>query len=585
MKNIFYKIGNFIQRIIIKNILLFITLGFIKWGVSLFPQLFPLSEIFTKYAIPLSIGYTTGNEIDKKHGGISGIIGTVLIISTVAGGNILEVILISFLVSSTIKIFKEKIISRTIPGFEMIIINFSVPLISIGYYFIFLNIIPYINMFFREGTDIVLKAGNETWGIIVFTFLIEISKVFFINNFINHGFLAVMGYKELLLEGNSIFFLLETNPGPGLGVLLAFYIFYKEKRKNIFSNIVIEFFGGIHEVYFTYILKNLKLITAVIFGGLAGNLFFSFFKVRLSGIPSPGSIILITLLSSDTRFYLLAGVFLSVFASFVTAYTILARQKEKNDIKILEPYEITESIWKNEKATEKIFNKNILIYILCSGGMGSSSIGKTILKNLADEQGLKNVKVLSSFVGDEICEPALIITHRNFENKVKKIYPESLVFILEDYTDKNFYREFTEKYLIKNEKNLTENKNIKNETAVKEFIEINLGLKSVTLEESINFLGEDFGDEIKVGKNILAVYKKENVISEKIIINQYPYRIKESEIFLVIGICSENPEFFNKITEEIKKLSKDLNFMSELEISDEKEDFTKIFKAGENHVE
>ena len=251
MKNILCKTGEFIQRIIIKNILLFITVGFIKWLVPYYPPFSLLSLIFTKYAVPLSIGYTTGNYIDEKHGGISGIIGTSLIISTGDTRNILEVILISFLVSYTVKFFKEKILIKVVPGFEMFAINFFVPATSILYYFIFLKIIPYINIFFKEGTDIFLKIGNEIWGVAILTVIIEISKIFFINNFINHGFLAVMGYKELLLDGKSLFFLLETNPGPGLGILLALYFLSKNKRKNMFSSMIIEFFGGIQEIYFS----------------------------------------------------------------------------------------------------------------------------------------------------------------------------------------------------------------------------------------------------------------------------------------------------------------------------------------------
>ena len=575
MKNILCKTGEFIQRIIIKNILLFITVGFIKWLVPYYPPFSLLSLIFTKYAVPLSIGYTTGNYIDEKHGGISGIIGTSLIISTGDTRNILEVILISFLVSYTVKFFKEKILIKVVPGFEMFAINFFVPATSILYYFIFLKIIPYINIFFKEGTDIFLKIGNEIWGVAILTVIIEISKIFFINNFINHGFLAVMGYKELLLDGKSLFFLLETNPGPGLGILLALYFLSKNKRKNMFSSMIIEFFGGIHEIYFSYVLKNLKLISAVILGGLAGNIFFYYFNVSLSGVPSPGSVILITLLSSGSRIILLTGILLSSMVSFGTAYMLLTYEKQRDKNKTTE-----ETFFIKE--TENIGTE---IVVLCNGGMGSSHIGSTILKKTIDKYRIENVKVYSSFIGDNIKSHSFIITHSNLKNKVQKIYPENIIVELEDYTDYNFYDEFIKKYFISEESK-------KNNDKCEEKIKINLNLRSMSKEEIVSFLGKDFNfdSSFQIGENFLIVPKRENVSSDKITINQYPYGIKESEVFLVIGICTQNDEIYNRFIEKIYEISQDKNLISELEISDDEEDFiktlelNKIFKEGEKNA-
>ena len=575
MKNILCKTGEFIRRIIIENILLFITGGLIQWLVPYYPPFWLLSLIFTKDAVPLSIGYTTGNYIDEKHGGISGIIGTSLIISTGDTRNILEVILISFLVSYTVKFFKEKILIKVVPGFEMFAINFFVPATSILYYFIFLKIIPYINIFFKEGTDIFLKIGNEIWGVAILTVIIEISKIFFINNFINHGFLAVMGYKELLLDGKSLFFLLETNPGPGLGILLALYFLSKNKRKNMFSSMIIEFFGGIHEIYFSYVLKNLKLISAVILGGLAGNIFFYYFNVSLSGVPSPGSVILITLLSSGSRIILLTGILLSSMVSFGTAYMLLTYEKQRDKNKTTE-----ETFFIKE--TENIGTE---IVVLCNGGMGSSHIGSTILKKTIDKYRIENVKVYSSFIGDNIKSHSFIITHNNLKNKVQKIYPENIIVGLEDYTDYNFYDEFIKKYFI-----LEESK--KNNNKCEEKIKINLNLRSMSKEEIVSFLGKDFNfdSSFQIGENFLIVPKRENVSSDKITINQYPYGIKESEVFLVIGICTQNDEIYNRFIEKIYEISQDKNLISELEISDDEEDFiktlelNKIFKEGEKNA-
>ncbi|MEZ5089394.1 MAG: hypothetical protein R2719_06495 [Micropruina sp.] len=54
--------------------------------------------------------------------------------------------------------------------------------------------------------------------------LIEPAKILFLNNAINHGILTPLGLAEAAESGKSILFLLEANPGPGLG-LLAFSVF------------------------------------------------------------------------------------------------------------------------------------------------------------------------------------------------------------------------------------------------------------------------------------------------------------------------------------------------------------------------
>lgn len=91
--------------------------------------------------------------------------------------------------------------------------------------------------------------------------------------------------------GKSIFFLLETNPGPGQGVLLAYWLVGKGMAKQSAPGaIIIDFFGGIHEIYFPYVLMNPILILAVILGGATGVFTFVLLGAGLVATPSPGSI-------------------------------------------------------------------------------------------------------------------------------------------------------------------------------------------------------------------------------------------------------------------------------------------------------
>lgn len=566
-KNLFYKIGNFIQKIIIKNVILFIALGFISLFSNYNSEFLSLKNILVMYAIPLSIAYTTGNLIDEKHGGAGAVICTALTIYNTTTENLLEIILISTAVGFSIKFFKEKIVTKLMPGFEMFFINVCIPLISIGYFFAFSKIIPYLNIFFNKTVTLLLNTSEGILGISIITILIETGKIFFVNNFINHGILAVVGYNQIMEKGESIFFLLETNPGPGLGVLLALYFFRKEKRKNIFSNMVIEFFGGIHEVYFPYIFKNFKLILPLICGGLAGNIFFYMFDVALSSVPSPGSVIILMVLATSSRFYLLAGVLLSAFVSFSTAYIIL-KSKEKN----IETTEISE-----EKETE---NK-IFIYILCNGGMGSSHIGKTFLQNNIKKNNIKNIEINSTYIGDKIEKVDFIITHNNFLNRVKSMYPSTEIVGLDDYMNRHFYEKFVETYFIKNKTTIKiQHKNINN---VKDNsnIDIQLGLKSISENNAFDLIKK----EIHLKKDYMDIFEKGIILfyninceeNEKIVIHQYPYGLKNNNIFLIIGISIQNTENYEKIYNSLKNISQNQNVLSELEISDDKKYFETVF--------
>ncbi len=121
--------------------------------------------------------------------------------------------------------------------------------------------------------------------------IIEPAKVLFLNNAINHGVLTPLGAAEAADKGKSVLFMLESNPGPGLGLLLAYWFFGpKSLRPSAPAAIIIHFFGGIHEIYFPYVLMKPKMILATIAGGAAGIATFQLTNAGLVASPSPGSI-------------------------------------------------------------------------------------------------------------------------------------------------------------------------------------------------------------------------------------------------------------------------------------------------------
>ena len=108
-------------------------------------------------------------------------------------------------------------------------------------------IVLLLNNFLRAGVETIVTAGILP----IASIFIEPAKILFLNNAINHGVLGPIGIQEAQTTGKSIFFLLESIPGPGLGILLAYWMFAKGTAKDSAPGAtIIHFLGGIHEIYF-----------------------------------------------------------------------------------------------------------------------------------------------------------------------------------------------------------------------------------------------------------------------------------------------------------------------------------------------
>jgi PTS system mannitol-specific IIC component len=155
--------------------------------------------------------------------------------------------------------------------------------------------------------------------------LIEPAKVLFLNNAVNHGVLGPLGVAEAAHKGKSILFMLESNPGPGFGILLAYLLFGPRRlRPTVPAAMIIQFLGGIHEIYFPYVLMKPRLILAAMAGGAAGILTFIVTGAGLVATPAPGSIFAY---AAETPrggwFGVFAGVVVAAGVSFVVAAALL----------------------------------------------------------------------------------------------------------------------------------------------------------------------------------------------------------------------------------------------------------------------
>lgn len=395
---------------------------------------------------------------------------------------------------------------------------------------------------FGKIINLILEMGENAWFIFFITPIIEVSKVFFLNNIVNRGVLFFLGYEEMLQKGSSLFFLLETNPGPGLGILLSYYCF-KKNKKQMLNTVTLEFFGGIHEFYFSYVIKNLKLLFPLVIGGIVGNLFFYIFGVALYGLPSPGSIILISLFSNSKFIFLILGIFLSIVVTFFGAYLIL--KNENTDFK------------ENIKKINKIYLKKDIkkIGIVCISGAGTSTIGRNFLANELEKNGYGDIRI-ENYSSEEVENDVdIIITHKNLKNSVEKIYKDKDIIVLENYLDKEFYKEFIKNYL-------RENKNQKRQDII---IEVN--------QKDISLSKED-EEKLLIINEKIGIVEKEN---DKILIKHYPYgvNIQENELFMVVYL----PKNFKESSEIAEKINSLTNKEIEnLEIIDDEKEIVELLE-------
>ena len=287
--------------------------------------------------LPLLIGYTGGRLVHGQRGAVIGAIATMGIIVGSDIPQFLGAMAIGPLAAWVLLKIDNWIIPRTKVGFEMLVNNFSlgifgVVLAALGYF----GIGPIVTSLTETlGSGVEFLVDNRLLPLA--SLLIEPAKVLFLNNAINHGVLGPLGVVEAAEAGKSILFMLETNPGPGLGILLAFWVAGPNKaiRLSAPGAIIIHFFGGIHEIYFPYVLMKPRMILAAIAGGMTGIMTFLVTGVGLVATPSPGSIFAYMAVTPRGDFFgVLLGIALSAIVSFVvgTALLRLSKGDEEPDL-------------------------------------------------------------------------------------------------------------------------------------------------------------------------------------------------------------------------------------------------------------
>lgn len=452
LKRLLSKGVKFYSSIIAANLPLFIMLGFISLAFSnsgLFPneKMALVSQSCYSYLLPTILAYYAGKKIGGDSGAFTGAVCGLSISIFSAYTSFIASIFMGTLCGVLCRFLKEKIKFDKFTGFEMISKNIffgAVGVITVSLtYFVFAPIFSYIDLFFAN----LIEYLTDVKTLPITTSIIETLKVFSLNNSINHGFLIPAGVENATKFGKSVFFLLETNPGPGLGILLALYILNKDRRKYFASCMTVQAIGGIHEIYFPIVLSNLKLLIALILGAMSGNLVFYLLHAGARGAISPGSIITIFLMCSPSDWLaILLGIATSAVVSCISACLILEFDAHKS--KEIESDDNTSE--RIETTSEPLFNLPDFGYVedivfVCDAGIGSSVMAASMFKKILIENGLGGISVSSSPV-DEIPEDAdLLICQKIISTKARDYNEYATIIEVENFMDSNMYKAIIEK--------------------------------------------------------------------------------------------------------------------------------------------
>lgn len=444
MKDKIQQFGRFLSGMVMPNIGAFIAWGFITalfipTGWTPNENLSALVGPMIVYLLPVLIGYTGGSLVHGKRGAVVGATATMgIIVGTTIpmfiGGMIMGP-LAGWIMKKVDEAFEGKIAT----GFEMLVNNFSAGLLGLA-----LALLAYVVVgpAVQAGSDAVGAAVEAivNLGLLPFvSILVEPAKVLFLNNALNHGIFGPLGVEQVTEVGRSIFFLIETNPGPGLGVLLAVWMFGKGiSKQSAPGSIIIHFFGGIHEIYFPYVLMNPLLVLAVIAGGATGVLTFGVLGAGLVATPSPGSIFaLMAMAPRGGLLPVLAGIFTAAGVSFFVSSLILKFTDGSQDL------EAAKAQSKVQKGTLKQVSVKQIVFA-CDAGMGSSAMGATTLRKKLEARGL-DVKVIHTSIEDIPVESVLVVTHESLASRAKAVAKKAEVISITNFIGAPEYDQLVER--------------------------------------------------------------------------------------------------------------------------------------------
>lgn len=429
MKNSIQKFGKFLSAMVMPNIGAFIAWGFItalfiEAGWIPNERLATLVDPMLKYLIPTLIAFQGGRMVGGDRGGVMGAVATLGVIAGSEQTMLIGAMAMGPFAGLVIKKFDKAVEGKIPAGFEMLVNNFSVGIFGmilaiIGYYLIG-PVMATILAILTAGVEILVT--NKLLPFVAI--FVEPAKVLFLNNAINHGIFTPIGIEQAAETGKSIMYMLEANPGPGLGVLLAYWVFSKDKvtKSSAPGAVIIHFFGGIHEIYFPYVLMNPVIIIAPIAASIVTIFYYSIMGAGLVGPASPGSIIaFLAVAPKGETLKVLIGVVLAAAVSFVVASPIVKLSGNKN---LDEATDKMKNMKAEAKGLAKANGEIKKIVFACDAGMGSSAMGATKFRNRIAPLNL-GITVINTSVDNVPADADVVVCQAVLQDRAKASAPQA----------------------------------------------------------------------------------------------------------------------------------------------------------------
>ena len=455
------KFGTFLSGMIMPNIG-----AFIAWGIitalfipaGFFPNgtLGALVGPMITYLLPLLIAYTGGKMV---HGVRGGVVGAAATMGVIVGTDIpmfIGAMIMGPLTAYIMKKLDRIWEGRIKPGFEMLIDNFSAGIVAAAMAIVGMLVVgPVVTAFSNLASTVVEFLVHH--GLLPLTSIfIEPAKVLFLNNAVNHGILTPLGTEQSLVNGKSILFLLEANPGPGVGILLAYMFFGRGLAKaSAPGAALIQFVGGIHEIYFPYVLMKPIIVLAAIGGGMTGIFTLVVTGAGLRSPAAPGSIIAVfAATAKDSYVGVALSVVLAATVSFLIASLILKTTKNTEADDLGEATSRMEAMkGKKSSVASALVGEDGRartagpiqnIVFACDAGMGSSAMGASVLRNKIKAAGFPGVKVSNSAIANLSDSYDVVVTHQDLAARAQPLTASAVHVSVDNFMNSPRYDEIVD---------------------------------------------------------------------------------------------------------------------------------------------
>ena len=448
MKERVQKFGRFLSGMVMPNIGAFIAWGLI--AAFFIPDgWFPNETIngmvgpMLRFLLPILIGYTGGKAVGGQKGAVTGALATLGAIAATESTMFIGAMICGPLGGWCIKKFDKAMEGHIPAGFEMVVNNFSVGIIGAILAILSIYVIAPVCVTLTDWLGAGVQFLVDRSLLPLTAVLVEPAKVLFLNNAINHGVFTPIGTEQAMEMGKSILFMIESNPGPGLGLLLAYCVAGKgETRSSAGAAAVIQFVGGIHEIYFPYVLMNPIVILGPMIGNIVGIFTLSALGGGLAAAASPGSIIAEMLMTPRGGYLAnIAGIGIAAVVSFLISVFLLkffgkdaSLEEAQAQVAASKAASKGQAVPSASSTGASVSAKDVRkIVFACDAGMGSSAMGATMVRNKLKDAGITDIEVIHYPVGEIPGDCQIVVTHHELSGRAAQRAPQARIIPIKNF--------------------------------------------------------------------------------------------------------------------------------------------------------